>query len=82
MEAQSILICDDEPALRRMLKDHLGECGYAVQEAANAAELFAHLEENLPDLVILDVRMPGMDGLTALRDLRQKSQIPVMLVTS
>ncbi|MEJ8561655.1 response regulator transcription factor [Yoonia sp. GPGPB17] len=82
MEAQSILICDDEPALRRMLKDHLGECGYAVQEAANAAELFTSLDGEIPDLVILDVRMPGMDGLTALRDLRQRSQVPVMMLTA
>jgi len=82
MEKQSILICDDEPALRRMLSDHLGECGYAMTEAANAADLFARLDTQVPDLIILDVRMPGMDGLSALRDLRQTLQVPVIMLTA
>ncbi|MEM1264754.1 MAG: response regulator transcription factor [Pseudomonadota bacterium] len=78
----TILICDDEAPLRRLLKDHLSETGYDVVEAADADALRARLGEVSPDLIILDIRMPGTDGLTALRELRQSSQIPVMMLTA
>ncbi|MEM9814605.1 MAG: response regulator [Pseudomonadota bacterium] len=78
----TILICDDEAPLRRLLKDHLSETGYDVVEAADADALRARLGEVSPDLIILDIRMPGTDGLTALRELRQSSQIPVMMLRS
>ncbi|MEM8572787.1 MAG: response regulator transcription factor [Pseudomonadota bacterium] len=82
MTQNSILICDDEAPLRRMLKDHLSECGYEVVEAANANELAARVAEGEPDLIILDVRMPGTDGFTALRDLRRDHKVPVMMLTA
>ena len=82
MDSGRILICDDEAPLRRMLCDHLGECGYAVVEAANAAELMDRLGDDDCDLVLLDVRMPGKDGLTALREIRETSKIPVMMLTA
>lgn len=82
MTQHSIIICDDEAPLRRMLNDHLTECGYAVREAANAQALNELLEADTPDLVVLDVRMPGKDGLTALRELREVSTVPVMMLTA
>lgn len=82
MTTNSILICDDDCSLRRMLKDHLIECGYDVTEAANANDLHNKLKENEPDLILLDVRMPGEDGFTALRDLRKTSKVPVMMLTA
>ena len=82
MTQYSILICDDDQALRRMLKDHLTDCGYEVTETANAADLRDALAENEPDLILLDVRMPGEDGFTALRELRKTSKVPVMMLTA
>lgn len=82
MTMDKIIICDDEAPLRRMLSDHLTDCGYAVRETPDAAALMTALEAEMPDLVILDVRMPGKDGLTALRDIRATSQVPVMMLTA
>ncbi|MGH1414588.1 MAG: response regulator transcription factor [Pelagimonas sp.] len=82
MSEQTIILCDDEAPLRRMLKDHLTECGYRVIEAANGNELLTLVEDTAPDLIILDVRMPQKDGLSALRDLRLSSQVPVMMLTA
>ncbi|WP_424968350.1 response regulator [Dinoroseobacter sp. S375] len=79
---EQILICDDEDNLRRMLSDHLTDCGYEVLQAANADELQATLRQVQPALVLLDVRMPGKDGLTALREIRETSQVAVMMLTA
>lgn len=82
MTQHSILICDDEAPMRRMLKDHLSDCGYRVSEAADAMELAASLEIETPDLIILDLRMPGMDGFGALRELRKTHSVPVVMLTA
>ena len=79
---ETIAICDDDAALRRMLSDHLSELGYEILQAANAKELKALLEGHAPDLILLDVRMPGEDGLTALRDIRIFSKIPIIMLTA
>ena len=77
-----ILVCDDEASLRRMLSDHLTECGFEVVQAEDASELKTALSSEDPDLVLLDVRMPGKDGLTALRELRETSTVPVLMLTA
>ncbi len=82
MDTERIIICDDEAPLRRMLRDHLSECGYSIVEAANAVELMDRLGGDDCDLVLLDIRMPGKDGLTALREIRETSKIPVMMLTA
>ena len=77
-----IVICDDESGLRRMLNEHLTECGYLVLEAENANELQKIVALSDVDLIVLDVRMPGIDGFTALRELRIQSTVPVIMLTS
>lgn len=77
-----IIVCDDEPALRQMVGDHLEERGYEVAEAASGDELLRLMDKRKPDLVILDVRMPGKDGLQTLRELRQRSNVPVTMLTA
>ncbi|MEM9763040.1 MAG: response regulator transcription factor [Pseudomonadota bacterium] len=79
---QRIIVCDDEAPLRRMLGDYLSECGYDVRQVADAAELNTALEAKPPDLVLLDIRMPGKDGLTVLREIRETSRVPVMMLTA
>lgn len=79
---RSILVCDDEPHLREMVAEYLSERGYGVTEASDANELKSRLETTQPDLIVLDVNMPGTDGLTALRELRATSEIPVIMLTA
>ncbi|WP_298962594.1 response regulator transcription factor [uncultured Roseibium sp.] len=81
-DCHEIIICDDEAPLRRMLSDHLSECGYLIREAEDATSLFVLMNEREPDLVLLDVRMPGKDGQTALRELRKTSVVPVLMLTA
>lgn len=82
LPAKKIIVCDDEPHLREMVAEYLGEKGYEVVEAANGSELKSVLLTNEPDLIILDVNMPGSDGLTILRELRVDSTVPVIMLTA
>lgn len=80
--ASHVVVCDDEAHLREMLCEYLTEQDYRVSLAANVPELNHILEGANADLVILDVKMPGIDGLTALRDLRVNSSIPVIMLSA
>jgi two-component system nitrogen regulation response regulator GlnG len=78
-----ILSIDDEEAVCWSLQRALGREGHSVAVAASAEQAFALLDQHRPDAVILDVRLPGMDGLTALARLRQLApELPVIVVTA
>jgi two-component system, response regulator, stage 0 sporulation protein F len=77
---KTILVVDDDDAIRTLLKDELLDEGYNVLTASNAREALKMVAEEPLDLVILDIRMPGMDGLEALpRILGLKEGLPVIL---
>lgn len=82
MAAPLVLICDDEPDLREMLREYLQKRGFEVALAGTADELRARIEARMPDLVLLDINMPGEDGLSALRRLRNDSDLPVVMLTA
>ncbi|MGA8260057.1 MAG: response regulator [Arenicellales bacterium] len=76
-----ILIVDDEPEVRDMLKDYLGVHGYEVAEADGGVAMRAVLEAVVPDVVLLDVGLPGEDGLTLARHLRERYDVAIIMVT-
>ncbi|MEI5008105.1 response regulator transcription factor [Streptomyces sp. NPDC087659] len=78
-----ILVVDDEPAVREALQRSLAFEGYAVEVAADGADALAKVESYRPDLVVLDIQMPRMDGLTAARRLRSAgSTLPILMLTA
>ena len=77
-----ILVCDDESGVREMLQEYLTKRGYLVTMASNSEELRGVLSSSKIDLIILDINMPGEDGLTTLRSLRPEIQTPVILLTA
>ncbi|MGB3682060.1 MAG: response regulator, partial [Rubrobacteraceae bacterium] len=80
---QRILVIDDDPAVASLLKRGLSYERFDVDAAANGEEGLAIARERYPDLVILDVMMPGMDGLEVLRRLRAADgQLPVLMLTA
>ncbi|MGN6485855.1 MAG: response regulator transcription factor [Thermomicrobiales bacterium] len=85
MRKRMILIVDDEPAIARLARAKLVQDGYAVTTATNGEEALGIVEEDRPDLVVLAVMMPGMDGFEVLRRIRssrQAAQLPVILLTA
>jgi DNA-binding response OmpR family regulator len=78
----SILLVDDDALMRRSLAFHLEQAGYRVHTSANAEDAFAFVRNSLPDLVILDIGLPGMDGLDALRELKTQYNLPIIFLTA
>lgn len=78
----NILICDDERDIRGALKIYLSGEGYGIFEAENGLEALEILEREQVHLVLLDVMMPKMDGVSALSRIRETSNIPVILLTA
>ncbi|MDZ7787322.1 MAG: sigma 54-interacting transcriptional regulator [Halofilum sp. (in: g-proteobacteria)] len=83
MKAGHILVVDDDPSLLRLLDIRLQSAGYTVQTADSASAALARVEQSVPDAVITDLRMDGMDGLGLLRELqRRQPGVPVLLLTA
>ena len=78
---QSVLIVDDEVQIRRLLRVTLEANGYRVLEAANGPDGLAEAAQRNPGVIILDLGLPGMDGLTVLKRLREWSHAPVLVLS-
>jgi DNA-binding response OmpR family regulator len=81
MPIARVLVVDDDAAVRRMLVDYLGAHDYAVDVAANGSELRQYFERQTPDAVLLDVGLPGEDGLSLARYLRERYAVGIIMVT-
>jgi DNA-binding response OmpR family regulator len=79
---ETILVCDDEPDVRDMLSEYLTKRGFRVLTAADAAEMRDVIAGEKVSLVILDINMPGEDGLSALRGVRAGDTIPIVMLTA
>ncbi|HEU5434298.1 MAG TPA: response regulator transcription factor, partial [Thermomicrobiales bacterium] len=82
MRKRLILVVDDEPAIVRLVRATLERDGFAVIAADRGEVALDEFERERPDLVVLDVMMPGIDGYETLRRLRARSQAPVILLTA
>lgn len=82
---KTILLVEDNPVNRRLAEFLLRSQGYHVRAATNALEAFEMVEKERPDLIVMDIQLPGMDGLEAARKLKEQprtAEIPVVAVTS
>jgi CheY-like chemotaxis protein len=78
-----ILVVDDEEAIRLLYKEELSEAGYAVELAADGAEALRLVQQSRPDLMTVDIRMPGMDGIELLARVREiYRDLPIIICTA
>jgi two-component system KDP operon response regulator KdpE len=77
----SILVVDDEAQIRRVLRTTLAAGGYMAREARNGEEALEKLREEMPDLFIIDINMPGMDGFEVCREVREASDAPIIMLS-
>ncbi|MGZ8409109.1 MAG: response regulator [Hyphomicrobium sp.] len=80
--AFAILVVDDEPPIRRFLRTSLVGQGYRVVEAATGGEALTRIRSDRPDIVILDLGLPDVDGIELIRTVRQASQVPIIVLSS
>ena len=81
-DAQHIAILDDDPEIRSLLEQNLRGAGFEVSTASNGRDLKTILEHQTIDLIVLDLMLPGEDGLTICRELRAESNIPIIMLTA
>lgn len=81
-ETAHILVCDDETDVREMLSEYLAKRGFRVTTAGNAVELRAAIEAEKPDIILLDINMPGEDGLSVLRSFSSDDAPAVVMLTA
>ncbi|MGA2110740.1 MAG: response regulator transcription factor [Anaerolineales bacterium] len=82
MASSHVLLVDDDDLLRRSLAFNLEQAGCQVSTSASAEDALARVQRDPPDLILLDIGLPGMDGLEALRRLRTRPDIPVIFLTA
>jgi len=81
MNAATILVVDDEPQLRRTMRATLADLGYSVIEARTGEEALDMLRHEAPDLILLDLNMPGIGGLETCRAIRENFEIPIIVLS-
>ncbi|MEO1182151.1 MAG: response regulator, partial [Cyanobacteria bacterium J06636_28] len=79
---EKILVVDDEASIRRILETRLSMIGYDVVTAADGEEALDTFRHEIPDLVVLDVMMPKLDGYGVCQELRKESDIPIIMLTA
>jgi DNA-binding response OmpR family regulator len=77
-----VLVVDDEPKIRDVVRDYLHDAGFAVSTAPDGPSALAAARAQPPDLVVLDLGLPGIDGLDVARDLRRDSPVPIIMLTA
>lgn len=82
MGNKKILVVDDDPGLRELLQEYLSSQGYQVNAVADGLAMEQHLRQDTADLVILDLMLPGEDGLTLARKLKARGQQPVIMLSA
>ena len=79
---KTILVVDDEPKITQLARDYLEHAGFGVLVAGDGRTALATIRQRHPDLVVLDLGLPGLDGLDVTRELRRDSAIPIVMLTA
>jgi len=80
--ASQILIVEDEEKIVALLRDYLEKAAYKVSSLQRGDQVIPYLKKNPPDLVLLDVMLPGMDGMDVCREIRKSSAVPIIMITA
>jgi two-component system phosphate regulon response regulator OmpR len=80
--ADRILVVDDDPELRKLLADYLTDVGFEVELAADGEQMWRLIANAMPDAIVMDLMLPGTDGLTLIREVRAKSNVPILMLSA
>jgi DNA-binding response OmpR family regulator len=82
MSSEKVLVVDDEEHILELARLYLSREGYQVESVADGAQAVARFAQVKPDLVVLDIMLPGVDGLTICREIRKLSQVPIIMLSA
>ncbi len=80
--SETILIVEDEPKLADLMQDYLLQSGYSTHKISNGLDVISWVKGNQPNLILLDVMLPGKDGIDICKELREFSNVPIIMVTA
>lgn len=78
----TILVVDDEPRIARLVSDYLDQAGFRAVEAHDGPSAISAFSAHRPDLLVVDLGLPGMDGLDVIREIRLRSDVPIIIVSA
>src|SRR5881296_3624150 len=81
-KAQSVLVVEDESSIASFVALYLKNAGYAVRTAANGGEALSAAAADQPDLIVLDLMLPDIDGIEVCKRIRQRSDVPILMLTA
>jgi two-component system response regulator BaeR len=82
MTSRHILVVEDEDKITRLLCDYLQKAGYRISTQANGDRVISQIKKDMPDLILLDIMLPGMDGMELCREIRKFSKVPIIMITA
>ena len=82
MSSEKVLVVDDEEHILELARIYLSREGYQVESVADGAQAVTRFAQVRPDLVVLDIMLPGVDGLTICREIRKQSQVPIIMLSA
>ena len=82
MTSKHILVVEDEEKISRLLCDYLEKADYRTSVQANGDRVISRIKKDMPDLILLDVMLPGMDGMELCREIRKFSHVPIIMITA
>ncbi|MGD2095944.1 MAG: response regulator [Desulfobacterales bacterium] len=82
MTSRHILVVEDEEKITRLLRDYLKQAGFQTSSQANGHRVIAQVKKEPPDLILLDIMLPGKDGMALCREIRQFSNVPIIMITA
>jgi DNA-binding response OmpR family regulator len=82
LDVPRVLVVDDEPKIVRLVRDYLEQAGFAVSTARDGPEALMRARQERPDLIVLDLGLPGLDGFEVTRRLRRDSGVPIIMLTA
>ncbi|MGH7876261.1 MAG: response regulator, partial [Candidatus Dormibacteraceae bacterium] len=80
--SQKVLVIDDEDHILELARLYLSREGYAIETVADGSEAVARFNQVKPDLVVLDIMLPGLDGLSICKEIRKQNQVPIIMLTA
>jgi two-component system alkaline phosphatase synthesis response regulator PhoP len=80
--SRTVLVVEDEPKILEVVRDYLADAGFSVSTAADGPAALATARANPPDLVVLDLGLPGLDGLDVARELQRRAPVPIIMLTA